>query len=132
MNPYVRVAYTPAVLCWLQFTRRFERLYPWVHTFVNHISARPSFNPRRTQQAGEEVADKIWVWDAPSQRMLQTLGESGVRVSQEVAAASNLNGSWQEVSRKATAGQFCGVKSLLYINEHPKVGEKPWAFADVP
>jgi len=132
MNPYVRVTYTPAVLCWLQFTRRFERLYPWVHTFVNRISARPSFNPRREQQAGEEVLDKIWVWDAPSQRLLQTLGESGVRVSQAVAAASNLNGSWQEVSRKATAGQFCGLKSLLYINEHPKVGEKPWSFADVP
>jgi hypothetical protein len=132
MNPYVRVAYTPTVLRWLQFTRRFERLYPWVHTFVNRISARPGFNPRRAQQPGEEVLDRVWVWDPPSQRMLQTLGESGVQISQEVAATSNLNGSWQQVSRKATPGQFCGLQSLLYINEHPKVGEKPWAFADVP
>ena len=132
MNPYVRVAYTPTVLRWLQFTRRFERLYPWVHTFVNRISARPGFNPRRAQQPGEEVLDRVWVWDPPSQRMLQTLGESGVQISQGVAATSNLNGSWQQVSRKATPGQFCGLQSLLYINEHPKVGEKPWAFADVP
>lgn len=132
MNPYVRVAYTPTVLRWLQFTRRFERLYPWAQTLVNRISARPGFNPRRSQQAGEEVVDRVWVWDAPSQRILQTLGESGVRVPQEVAATSSLNGSWQQVSRTATAGQFCGLRSLLYINEHPKVGEKPWLFAKVP
>jgi hypothetical protein len=132
MNPYIRVAYTPAVLHWLQFTRRFERLYPWAQSFVNRISARPSFNPRRTQQPGDEVLDRVWVWDPPSQRMLQTLGESGVRISQEVAATSKLNGSWEEVARTATAGQFCGLRSLLYINKHSKVGEKPWAFADVP
>lgn len=132
MNPYIRVAYTPTVLRWLQFTRRFERLYPWIHTFVNRISARPSFNPRRTQQPGEEVTDIVWIWDPPSQHVMQSLGQSGVRISQEVAATSNLNGSWQQVSRKATPGQFCGLQSLLYINEHPKVGEKPWTFADVP
>jgi hypothetical protein len=124
--------YTPTVLRWLQFTRRFERLYPWIHNLVNRISARPSFNPRRAQQPGDEVLDRVWVWDPPSQRMLQTLGESGVRISQEIAATSKLNGSWEEVSRTATAGQFCGLRSLLYINEHPKVGEKPWAFAEVP
>ena len=132
MNPYIRVAYSPTVLRWLQFTRRFERLYTWVQSLVNNISARPSFNPRRTQQPGEEVIDKVWVWDVSSQQVPQTLGEGGVRVSQEAAATSKLNGSWQKVSRTATAGQFCGIRSLLYINEHPKAGEKPWAFAAVP
>lgn len=129
MNPYIRVAYSPIVLRWLPFTRRFERLYSWAQSLVNNISARPGFNPRRTQQAGDEVIDRVWVWDAASQRVLQTLGESGARVS---GATSNLNGSWQQISRTAAAGQFCGLRSLLYINEHPKVGENAWAFEDVP
>ena len=132
MNPYVRVAYSPTVLRWLPFTRRFERLYPWAQSLINSISVRPSFNPRRTQQPGEQVTDRVWVWDEASQNVLQILGESGLRVSHEAATTSNLNGSWQQVSRTATAGQFCGLRSLLYINEHPKFGEKSWAVADVP
>lgn len=131
MNPYIRVAYSPSVLRWLPFVRRFERLYPWIHHFVNRISARPGLNPRRTQQAGEEVVDKVWVWDEQSQEVLQTLGESGLKLSNE-AAQSKLNGSFQEVARTATAGQFCGIRSLLYINEHPKEGEGAWGFEDVP
>ncbi|KAM0716510.1 hypothetical protein Q7P37_007955 [Cladosporium fusiforme] len=131
MNPYIRVAYSPRTLHWLAFTRRFERLYPWIHQFVNFLSSRPGFNPRRTQKAGDRVIDKVWVWDDQSKRILDGLRGSDTPALDE-KARKRLHGSWQQVVRTATAGQFCGVRGLLYINEHPKEGESNWAMEDVP
>lgn len=131
MNPYIRVAYSPSVLHWLALTRRFERLYPWIHRLVNKLAARPGFNPRRTQTAGEQVMDTVWVWGHASQQTVQTIGAHSEQVPGAVAS-TQLDGHWEQVARTATAGQFCGVRSLLYINEHPKSGEKNWGDEDVP
>lgn len=125
MNPYIRVAYSPSVLHWLAFTRRFERLYPWVHRVVNRIASRPRFNPRRTQQTGEVVVDKVWVWDVKSQHKMPKGKERGVGPS-SAKSSDKLDGHFEPVVRVATPGQFCGVRNLFYINEHPKAGEKHW------
>lgn len=133
MNPYVRVAYSSATLRWLPFTRRFERLYPVVQQLINRISARPGFNPRRTQRAGEHVVDRVWVWDEESKKALQHAGGGDIIPPPDgLIGNPQLNGSWQEVARTATAGQFCGMRGLLYINEHPKEGEGKWGFNHVP
>lgn len=130
MNPYIRVAYSPSVLRWLAFTRRFERLYPWIHRIANRVASRPRFNPRRTQQTGEVVVDKVWIWDLEDQHKMQKEKEYGA-----IGPGANLSDEsddhWEQVVRIATAGQFCGVRNLLYINEHPKAGEKHWG-EDVP
>ena len=124
MNPYVRVAYSSLTLRWLPFTRRFERLYPWVQGAVNRLAGLPRFNPRRLQRPGERVVDKVWVWDEASRRVLQ---QGGRRLDR-----SGLNGTWAQVVRTATAGGFCGLRSLLYIDERPEEGGRGWAFEDVP
>lgn len=132
MNPYIRVAYSPLTLHWLAFTRRFERLYPPVQQVINALSSRPGFNARRTQRAGDHVIDKVWVWDERSEGVLASLRNEDVPLRDLEEAKGALNGSWQRVVRTATAGQFCGVRGLLYINEKAAVGESSWAAEDVP
>lgn len=61
MNPYIRVAYGTWTLPWLWFTRRMEKLYIMPHSLVNHVAGLPRFNPRRTEIAGKEVQDRVWV-----------------------------------------------------------------------
>jgi hypothetical protein len=124
MNPYVRVAYSKRVLNWLSVTRRFERLYTPIHTIANWIAARPSFNPRREQQAGAEVVDHVWVWDQESQEALEN---HSVGDLSEV-----LHGSYHETKRKAMPGSFCGHRKLSFINKHPAEGEKNWESVDAP
>ena len=120
MNPYVRVAYDYTTLKWLPFTRRFERLYTPVQSLINALAHLPGYNPRRTQQPGDRVVDKVWVWDEASQAAMRE------------GKAQNLHGSFQSVERVATPGQFCGFRNLLYINEHPEEGEGKWGFEKVP
>lgn len=124
MNPYVRVAYSKTVLGWLSLTKRFERLYPLIHHLVNKISYHPTFNPRRLEQPGEEVVDLVWVWDDESLDALQhhTVGD----------LAAHLHGTYKEVRRIATPGQFCGQRKFSYINEHPAEGEKNWTTEKAP
>lgn len=124
MNPYVRVAYEKSVLNWLPLTKRFERLYPPIQTMVNWIAGRPSFNPRRLQQPGEEVIDKVWFWDDETMEKLRnhTTGD----------LPGELHGTYKDVKRVATPGQFCGHRKLSYINEHHTTGEKYWANEQAP
>lgn len=132
MNPYIRVAYSPFTLHWLAFTRRFERLYPPIQRAINTLSSRPGFNPRREQREGDRVINKVWVWDERSEGVLASLRNENVPLRDLEEAKGALNGSWQRVVRTATAGQFCGVRGLLYINEKAAVGESSWAAEDVP
>lgn len=124
MNPYVRVAYSRSVLNWLPFTRRFERLYPFVHNIINFIGRRPGVNKRRLQQPGDKVLERVWRWDPESLAALRnrTVGE----------LAGGLQGSFHDVRRKARPGQFCGSRKLLYLKDHHDDGESPWGSAKVP
>ncbi|KAL9598966.1 MAG: hypothetical protein Q9219_004149 [cf. Caloplaca sp. 3 TL-2023] len=104
VNPYVRVAYDSWTLWWLPFTRRFERLYSVPHYVVNHIVGMPRFNPRRTEVARKEFKTRVWVND------------------QGLAAG----GSFQDVSRTAESGGYCGFKTLQLIKDTVQKGEKNW------
>ncbi|CAK4030317.1 glycosyltransferase family 69 [Lecanosticta acicola] len=123
MNPYIRVAYSASVLPWLSFTKRFERLYTPVHSIINWIAERPSFNPRQLQQPGDEVTDSVWVWHQDS---LEKLRQGTVQSSKD------LIGHFEQVRRKALPGGFCGMRKLLYINEDPSNGQGKWASEKLP
>jgi hypothetical protein len=111
MNPYVRVAYSKPHLSWLALARRFERLYTPVHSVVNWIAGRPSFNPRRLELPGTEVTERVWTWDSPP---------------------NERHGSFQSVTRLSTAGSFCGQRGLWYIDEKPTGGKRGWAIEMPP
>ncbi|KAI5294333.1 hypothetical protein KEM52_004226, partial [Ascosphaera acerosa] len=103
MNPYVRVAYDPGTLAWLHFARRFERLFSPAQRLVSAIAGLPRFNPRRTELAGDTVADVQY---------------DGAR--------------WKEVERIAGPGGFCGRRGAQVMIEHPRKGEKNWEKMSIP
>nr|OQO29264.1 hypothetical protein B0A51_07509 [Rachicladosporium sp. CCFEE 5018] len=107
-NPYIRVAYTPATLRYLPLTRRFERLYPWIHHLINLLANRPGYNPRRLQVEGEKARDVVW---------------------------SKEKEVFESVERVAGAGGFCGGRMMEYLMEG-KEGEGDeggkWGFEKVP
>ncbi|KAL8841458.1 MAG: hypothetical protein Q9170_000921 [Blastenia crenularia] len=110
INPYVRVAYGTWTLWWLKLTRRIERLYSMPHNMVNHLVGMPRRNPRRTQMGGKEFTERVWVDD------------KGL-----VAG-----GSFQEVSRMAESGGYCGFRTLQLIRDTVRKGEKNWETMPVP
>ncbi|KAL1965003.1 hypothetical protein VTN77DRAFT_6203 [Rasamsonia byssochlamydoides] len=95
MNPYVRVSYDPGSHSWLWFTRRFERLYSVVHYVANHLAGLPSYNPRRTEIAGQQVEEKVWTPNAER--------DGG--------------GSFVTVKRIADNGGFCARRDLQVLNK---------------
>ncbi|TKX24312.1 hypothetical protein C1H76_3415 [Elsinoe australis] len=94
MNPYIRVAYDTRTLSWLWLTRRLERLSPPSQHIMNLIGKRPSDNPRRLEEPGQKVSDRVWISDE----------KSG-------------SGSYQDVERIAKPGGFCGGRKLLALPE---------------
>ncbi|OCL13448.1 glycosyltransferase family 69 protein [Glonium stellatum] len=117
-NPYIRVAYDSRTLSWLPYTRRIERLYSFIHNFLNHAVGLPSYNPRRLEQPGDEVVEKVWKYDETGEK--PSPGEPG----------SNPKGSYHDVKRVVGPGRFCGSRKLLVLNDNPREGEKKWM--DVP
>ncbi|KAK4892888.1 hypothetical protein LTR27_008616 [Elasticomyces elasticus] len=116
MNPYVRVAYSRSSLEWLPFTRRFERLYTPAQALVNWIAKLPNFNPRRAEQPGLKVEDRLWVWHSSSQR----------------PDAQKGHGGYEEVTRIPAPGSFCGRKGLSYIDEQSADGKRKWGNEQPP
>ncbi|KAE8147205.1 cryptococcal mannosyltransferase 1-domain-containing protein [Aspergillus avenaceus] len=90
MNPYVRVAYDTRTLSWLSTTRRFEKLYSFIHNLVNHLVGLPWFNPRRAEVRGQTVQETVWV---PNEK--HTNG-----------------GSFRTVTRTAGNDGYCGRRGL--------------------
>ena len=110
MNPFVRVAYSTRTLNWLHFTRRFEHLFSIPHNIVNHIVGLPWFNPRRLEEPGAKVQEKVWVSDNNTE----------------------MGGSFQMETRETTGDGFCGKRMLQLIKESPRNGEKNWEVVPVP
>ena len=110
MNPYVRVAYDSRTLSWLGTTRRFEKLYSFIHNLGNKIVGLPWFNPRRTEVAGQSVQEKVWIPD-PNE---------------------NEGGSFQIIDRIAGNDGYCGRRGLQVIVEHREEGQKGWENIPVP
>ncbi|KAI1909043.1 hypothetical protein LOZ12_005761 [Ophidiomyces ophidiicola] len=105
MNPYIRVAYDTSTLSWLSFTRRFERLYSLPHNILNHLVGMPWYNPRREEQGGNKVEQKVW----------DPKGKS-----------------YNKVIRTAGTGGFCGRRALQVMITNPKKGQKNWEMLPVP
>lgn len=120
MNPYIRVAYDAKTLGWLALTRRPERLYSLAHNILNHVAGLPSFNPRRAEEPGDVVAEKIWKYDDSKAALSGNITMEG------------LKGSYQEINRTVGPGGFCGGRKLLLINEHPQEGESKWINLPIP
>lgn len=124
MNPYIRVAYSKAVLDWLWLTRRFERLYTAVQSLVNWIGGRPTFNPRRLEKPGQEITDDVWRWDPETQAAIQNNTTDHL--------VSGMHGMFKKVRRRASPGSFCGYRSLSYLLEDPSKSGKKWAHEEIP
>ena len=110
LNPFVRVAYTSATLSWLRLACRFERLFSWPHLWINLLVGLPWDNPRRTEHAGAEVTDKVWIPDS----------------------LSSAGGSFEEVARIADGSGYCGIRTLQLIKQLRRKGEKNWETIPVP
>lgn len=115
-NPYIRVAYDAQTLSWLAFTRRPELLYSIIHNILNHLVGMPYWNPRREEQPGDEVVEKVWSWDQAGSESI----------------ASNPQGAYHDVRRIASPGRFCGGRALLVLNDNPRPGEEKWVSVPLP
>ncbi|KIW36306.1 uncharacterized protein PV06_11408 [Exophiala oligosperma] len=107
VNPFIRVAYDPRTLSLLSLTRRFERLYTPIHTMLDTLMRLPRSNPRRHEEPGKRVEDRIWVAD-----------QSG--------------GSFQDVVRITTHTGFCGIRTLQVMKLNMAEGEDNWEPLPVP
>ena len=110
VNPFVRVAYSRTTLRFLSLTRRFERLYSLPHSLVNRLARMPRLNPRREEDEGAKVQERVWKADPD-----KTGG-----------------GMFEEVTRVAGAGGFCGMRALQVIKESPAPGERNWEAFPAP
>lgn len=110
MNPYVRVAYDPRTLSWLRFTRRFEKLYSFLHNLGNHLVGLPWYNPRRTEVPGQSVQETVWIPDA----------------------SQDGGGSFQTVDRVAGNDGYCGRRGLQVIVEDRQPGQKGFEDIAIP
>ncbi|KAL6717112.1 hypothetical protein ACLMJK_005027 [Lecanora helva] len=110
MNPFVRVAYSNSTLAWLPIIQRFERLFSLPHNLINHLVGMPWLNPRRKEEPGTTVEDKVWVPDPGSPK----------------------GGSFQQQSREALGDGYCGVRMLQVMKETTREGEKKWEMLPVP
>jgi hypothetical protein len=123
VNPFIRVAYDAKSFSWLEFTRKFERLYIVPHLIVDWIINAPWPSLRRLEVAGQEVVRKEWVYDPPS----GYVPTDGV----DLSMISNF-GHWATVSKVATPGGFCGYQSLQVLRKQRKPGEKMWETLQAP
>lgn len=110
MNPFVRVAYDSRTLSWLGVSRRFEKVYSFIHNMGNHLVGLPWYNPRRSEVPGQNVQETVWIPDDKQ--------DGG--------------GSFQTVDRVAGNDGFCGRRGLQVIVEDRQIGEKGWEDIPVP
>lgn len=120
MNPYIRVAYDTKTLSWLSLTRRPERLYSLIHDILNNAVGFPLYNPRRSEEPGQQVTDTVWEYNDPVKAYLPN------------ATEADLAGQYRQVQRTAQPGGYCGGRNLLVINETPDQGEGKWGRIEPP
>jgi hypothetical protein len=123
INPYIRVAYDVRSHSWLEFTRRFERLYIFMQSFVNWLVSRPPHQPRRAEAPGQTVQRNEWIFDGPAQDDFNRTALRGDALTDEVASY----GHWERVGQVVTPGGFCGGRQLLLLRPQPWTpGERIW------
>ncbi|KIW07246.1 uncharacterized protein PV09_02102 [Verruconis gallopava] len=123
MNPFIRVAYDSRTHSWLEFTRRFERLYPIAQSFVNWLVSRPPYQARRAEVPGTVVWRRGWVFDGPVRDDVNRSRLHSHAITDEVAKF----GHWEDIRQIASPGGFCGGRQLLLLKPQPWMpGERIW------
>jgi hypothetical protein len=117
VNPYIRVAYDPSTFSWLEFARRFERLFTLPHMIVGWFLRQPWAAARRLEPVGRTVSRREWQYQAPS-NMPKDRKYSTAEIAQF--------GHWETVQRTATPGGWCGFPFLLAMKNQYKTGERRW------
>lgn len=120
LNPYIRVAYTESSFRWLWLAKRFERMYPFIHSCVSWGWGKPSHNnPRQFEEPGQKVVQRSWVYENENESRDEPLG-------------TEKKGCYQEVERIASPGGFCGSRKLLTLKSEWKQGERMWQGIQTP
>lgn len=101
-------------------SRRFERLYPLFHNLVNWLVGFPKHNPRRLEQPGDEVIEKVWKYEGNGNKPRRDMQDKAPKVS------------YHDVKRIAGPGKFGGNRMLLVLNQEARVGEKNWRKVKLP
>jgi hypothetical protein len=114
-NPYVRVAYDSKTFGWLPYTRRVERLYSFAQNIVNMIAGLPAHNPRRLEEPGDEVIEKVWKYEHKGD-----------------VKDGPPKGSYHDIKRISNPGGFCGRRAISVLNLDAKEDEKKWVTIPVP
>lgn len=114
LNPFIRVAYDETTLSWLSLVRRPERLYSLIHNILNYCVGFPAFQERVGEEPGSVVKDTVWQYDEPAKAFAHN------------ATEDDLVGHYEEITRIAKPGSFCGGRNLLVMNEKPEHGAGKW------
>jgi hypothetical protein len=123
VNPFIRVAYDAKTFGWLEFSRRFERLYTIPHTIVNWLVNMPFPSLRRLELPGELVSRREWMYDGP--------GDEIDGPSEDLSRVSEF-GHWEIVQTIASPGGFCGYQQLFVLRKKRLPGQKMWEVIDPP
>lgn len=104
VNPHIRVAYDDLTFYWLDFFRRFERLFTLGTFLLDAIRGLPGSCERRLESPGEEVTHRTWMFDGPTDH------DADFPPSYYEIADF---GHWETVTREAKPGGYCGYDMLL-------------------
>lgn len=123
INPFVRVAYSRGALAWLPYIKLFERLLTPMQLLLTSITGLPRDNPRRLEQPGDTVTDRVWIWDDDLSNIGKAIQNQDTRLA---------DGSYENITRTASSGGFCGHrKQSVIIQRSDEVG-KGWASFEAP
>ena len=114
INPFIRVAYDARAFSWLEFSRRFERLFVFPHLLANYFSGRPLHQERRQEVPGEQVIHQEWSSDKSTRKSRRDIDNL------------TYSGYWNDVERIAKPGGLCGYRFMLTMKEKWVEGEKHW------
>lgn len=126
MNPYIRVAYDETTFRWLEFARRFERLYPIPHRLANAVAGLPHENARRTEDPGQEVFRYVW------KNFENPASDDHADVNDRLNATYTPGGCYEYRSVMPTPGSFCGSRKILLLKDHHEPGERMWETLPAP
>ena len=114
MNPFIRVAYEESTLSWLSLSRRPEKLFALAHSILTYFVGFTERQYRLGDEPGSTVTDTVWVNDDSATAPGDNTPHTGA------------GGHYQQVSRVAEPGGYCGAPNLLVINEKPEHGSGKW------